>query len=460
MAARGGVGFEIHLDRVPLRDSSMVPEEILLSESQERMLMIVRPENLARLKAVFAKWDLDAEAIGEVTKGPEVQLHWRGESICKMDPRFLVDEAPRYNRPFQKWVAKHPPKGDFIPIEAGLKSATETLLGLLRRPEATGRSWIYNQYDQRVGAKTAADCSESVGVLRLPATQRALGLVLGCRPYVMRTDAALGATDSIAYPALELAAKGFQPLAATDCLNFGNPENSVIMSEFVATIESMSAQCEAMQIPVISGNVSFYNETLGENITSTPATGLVGLRDSVENLPKSKFVNKNDEIYLLRCPMFQMQGLLAEIEGSPNVGVGALDPQKVAKFVDLTRHLALMRGVRATRVVGKLGLAYALARMCGPDLGASVQLDSKASHVFAETLYEVIFAVDPDSSFAFREMFAKIGESSSQSLVNLGAVREGPLQISSESGLKIDLALSEIQKNYNTSWEVLFAGLS
>lgn len=489
MAAKGSVGFRVHLDRVPLRDSSMTPEEILLSESQERMLMVVEPKNLAKLKEVFLKWDLDAEAIGDVTAGPEVELFWHEENICKIDPKWLVDEAPQYNRPFNKWVAKNRTT-NFKPIESRFQNKNEKLLGFLRHPTATSRDWIFNQYDQRVGAKTVFDCQESFGVVRLPASQRALALVLGHRPHVTRFDAEVGAIDSIAYPSLEMAAKGFLPLAATDCLNFGNPENIEIMSEFVAGIEAMSKQCEALHVPIISGNVSFYNETLGENITSTPATGLVGLRDRVENLPSSKFVEKNDEIFLLRLPALTMQGLVSEIELSETSGVGHLDVAQIAAFVDLTRHMSLVKGVHSSRVVGKLGLAYALARMCvggkfsesenssTENLGAEIT-NVPGFGLFSETLYEVIFAVQADRAFHFRELFNKLASTSHAKppmafeLVSIGHVRgegrkigHGDAQAGSQTDCRltirneIDLQVSAIQSAYNHSWEAIFVGLS
>lgn len=463
MAARGGVGFRIDLDRVPLRDSSMTPEEILLSESQERMLLIVTPECLAEVKKVFSRWDLDAEEIGVVTEGPEVELLWHGERLCLLDPKVLVDEAPRYERPYHPWKDKNR-VAQFSPLEESLKSGqkasaesfqSQLLLGILRDARGSSRSWIYGQYDQRVGAKTASDCSESVGVIRLPSSHRALGLVLGGRPHVMRFDARVGGIDSIAYPALELSAKGFVPLAATDCLNFGNPENSEIMSEFVASIESMSQQCQALGVPIISGNVSFYNETLGENITSTPATGLVGLRDRIEGLPRSHFIDKNSEIYRLRLPQLTMQGCLAEMHKRPYEGVGQIDVQSISKFSDLVRHLSLVRGVEATRVVGKFGVAYALARMSTSQLG--VEIDEVSNEgLFSETLYEVLLVVRPEAALALRELYDRLVTGLGAEMKRIGHVREGRFTLGSD----LKLSLHEIQTHYNTNWEVLFAGLS
>ncbi len=457
MAARGGVGFKIDLDRVPLRDVSMTPEEILLSESQERMLLIVTPENFERLKAVFARWSLDAEIIGSVT-GQDVELYWHGELICKIDPKILVDEAPRIERPYDAWSVRHkaaPGISAIKPADVGSR-----LLQILASPQGSSRSWIFRQYDQRVGTKTIFDCEESVGVVRLPDSKRSLGLVLGGRPHVMRLDAHIGGIDSVAYPALELAAKGFLPLAVTDGLNFGNPENRDVMSEFVASLDGLNEQALRLATPIISGNVSFYNETLGSNITSTIATGIVGLRDTIEDLPRSFFRSPRDELYLVETQ---------QLVFSDNEGVGELECQKVADFINLIRHLALVPAVRSSRVVGKFGLPYALARMCNKNMGASVQWKPPVENGwFTESLYQVIFAVDPDGSFNFRQLYKKLAANLDFNISRLGEVRPAVRSQSREGAEnaeatleigKVIVPVSQIDRAYNTPWEVLF-GLS
>lgn len=375
MAAKGGVGFRVHLDRVPLRDSSVGPEEILLSESQERMLLVCEPGKFEAIRAVFHRWGLDADVLGEVTPGPEVELYWHGDLICKIDPKLLIDNSPVYERPFQAWSSPRrqasPPAAPALRLEDALSSI-----------EGTSRRWIYQQYDQRVGAKTVRDGDDSVAVVRLP-SGRGLGLVLGCRPHLMRVDARLGGLDAAFYPALELAAKGFQPLAMTDCLNFGNPEKPAIMSEFVAAVEALAEAARVLDAPVISGNVSFYNETLGRNITSTPATGLVGLRDDIDGIPASRFAAADDEIVLWRLDAVRFTRQPAAFSGD-------VDPRAVSRW--LTEVLALARSgaVHASRVAGKFGLEYALYRLCGVDLGAEVS--AEFSGAGEERLYEVILS--------------------------------------------------------------------
>lgn len=455
MAARGEVGLNLHLDRVPLRDSSMVPEEILLSESQERMLLIVEPKHLEQLKSVFSHWDLDAEAIGEVTAGPEIELFWRGESICKINPNLLVEEAPRYERTFEKWKAKN--QTELVNVEKAVPQRASAIIDALKDVRGNSRAWIYNQYDQRVGAKTAFDCRESVGILRLPDSGRGLGIVLGCRPHMMRHDARIGAIDAVAYPSLELAAKGFEPVAVTDCLNFGNPEQVEIMSEFVATIEGLSDLCREIEAPIISGNVSFYNETTGQNITSTPATGVVGLRDSVENLPPSHFTKKNSDIFLLSSRQLSATGLWSDVLKIKPLVSGDLDVKSVANFIRLTQKLSQVDGVEATRVNGKFGLGYTLARMCAPRLGLNIDsTELRAADFFVESLYSVVFVVDTDSSLRFRDAFKTMPSAKESQLQRIGIVVEDRFRLNNE----IQLNLSDVLSAYSTSWEVELAGLS
>jgi phosphoribosylformylglycinamidine synthase II len=448
MAARGNVGMAIHLDRVPLRDSSLTPEEILLSESQERMLLVVEPKNFNEIKKTFEKWNLDAEKIGEVIAERVVRLYWHSDKICEIDPHLLTDHAPQYERPYKDW--EYPNQQSDINWNSH-KVSHSGLQAVLTSLAGSSRSWVYGQYDQRVGGQTARDCSDSVGIVRLPQSGRALGLVLGCRPNLMRLDAQVGGVDSVAYPSLELAAKGFMPLAVTDCLNFGNPENPEIMSEFVASVQGMSAQCQDLETPIISGNVSFYNETLNTNITSTPSTGIVGLRDGLAKIPKSHFTEKNEDIFLLQYKAVEHNGAWGELQNQNPQFSGELDTKKIAQLVQLTRHLSLMSAVTATRVVGKFGLPYALARMCTSSIGCQV---SSIAGDFKETLYQIIFVVHNDGAHSFQTLFQSLN--AGFELIRLGVTKPDFLRVENSFEIKTQ----EIFNAYNHRWENHFRGLS
>lgn len=456
MASKGEVGMRMHLDKVPLRDSSMTPEEILLSESQERMLLVCEPKNLPAIQKIFRKWDLDAEAIGELTKGPEIELLWHNEIVCKIDPKHLVEEAPRYERPYVQWKPKNKVE-DIAPHRLGVADASAQLLEILGDARGTSRKWIYEQYDQRVGARTRRDCSDSVGVVKLPDSGRLLAMVLGCRPHWMRTDAQIGAIDAVAYPSIELSAKGFEPLAVTDCLNFGNPENPDIMSEFVTSVESLSAQCVALNTPVISGNVSLYNETLGVGITSTPATGVVGLRENTtgdNDLPRSEFVDVGDDIFIVSMKGVESNGRLSEILKKSSVFKGELSANRVADFCAAIRKLALLEGVKSSRVAGQFGLAYTLARMTLGGKGAEVRLDRAG--IFDENLYEVVFSVAPAAAAEFGNVFNEAKASNPFHLERAGTVRGADLIISDKSSEKLRVPVKKIADTYFNGWEKNF----
>ena len=222
MASKGQVGMKLHLDQVPLRDQGLTPEDILLSESQERMLVICRPENFQKLKSIFNKWDLQVGQIGHIIKERQVYLYWHGKQIAKIDPDILVKDAPEYDRPYSN---KNDDKG-YAFFNASQSDKAPPMLNRLSSVQGCSRRWIFQQYDQRVGAKTVRDCSYSVGVVKLPESQKDLGIVLGGRPHVMQQNALIGGMDSVFYPAIELAIKGFDPIAVTNCLNFGNPQKN------------------------------------------------------------------------------------------------------------------------------------------------------------------------------------------------------------------------------------------
>lgn len=441
MAAKGGVGFKIHLDQVPLRDSSVGPEEILLSESQERMLLICEPKKLDAIKAVFHRWGLDACQIGEVTSGTDVELCWKNEVLCKIDPKLLTDNAPLYERPYSKWAAKKKTES--------FKSQSVALEKALESVEGTSRRWIFQQYDQRVGGSTVRDCEDSISVVRLPQSGRALGLVLGCRPYVMRMDAQIGGYDAAFYPALELAAKGFQALAMTDCLNFGNPEKPEIMSEFVASVEALADAARLLDAPVISGNVSFYNETLNTNITSTPATGLVGLRESVNDIPRSHFTREGDQIYLWR---FNGVRAVGDQLGRTTQFEGSLDPAKCSQWI--SEVLNVSGQALATRVVGKFGLGYALYRMCTEQLAAKVGAGAWAStsaDFNDDRLYEVVLVGSEDLG---KVLEAKAKQTAT-SVWKIGQVTKGVLTLGDEQK-----DLGKLHELYRNGWRKHFPQLA
>jgi phosphoribosylformylglycinamidine synthase II len=442
MASRGNVGFTMHLDQVPLRDESLTPEEILVSESQERMLLVCEPSKYKKITEIFSKWGLDAVKIGEVTAQREMKLYWKGEVLTAIDPHALVENAPQFERPYDTPPTK-------LSQEYEKKSTPVTaqeLSSALRSSQGTSRAWVYEQYDQRVGTQTVRDCSSSVGVVKLP-SGRGLGIVLGGRPHMLRIDSRLGGFDAAYEPSLQLASLGFEAIAASDCLNYGSPEDKQIMGEFVHSLKGLSDACMALKTPIISGNVSFYNQTEGQNITSTPAVGVVGLKDHIE-MPSQSFETSGASVYLVSCEQVQTTGLWADLEGKPEFASGEnWESTKWISFLSQVRTLSQHPSVAATRVVGKFGLAYTLARMSSESVGFRSLKEQDWKN---EILYQVVFVLKPgadekswiQSSKAF--LTEKIGETT-----------DGVFELSGES-----FSLHNLMESYNHGWEKHFETLA
>lgn len=272
MASKGGVGIRLDMDRVPTRETGMTPYEMMLSESQERMLMILKPGREAAAEAVFRKWALDFAVIGEVTDTRRLQLDWRGERVCDLPLDPIGDEAPRYDRP---WVPTPPPAplGDV----ADSDDLAADLLGLLGSPDIASRRWVWEQYDHMVGADTVIRPGADAAVVRVHGTAKALAITTDCTPRYCAADPVEGGKQAVAETWRNLSAVGATPLAITDCMNFAAPTRPEVMGQFVGCIDGMAEACRALDYPVVSGNVSLYNETEGRGIQPTPSIGGVGL---------------------------------------------------------------------------------------------------------------------------------------------------------------------------------------
>ncbi len=360
MAARGGVGFDLNLSEVPLRDSRMGPEEILLSESQERMLLICEPQKLAELQAIYQRWGLEFKVIGQVVKDRRIQLKWQNEVICEIDPDLIVEHSPRYERPHHQLQVQD---------LKGLKNHLSQ-----EEKNWTDPKWIYRQYDQRVGLRTETGAGDPVASLRLK-SKRNLGIVVGARPWLLKMDPKLGAYDAAIEPCLKLIAQGFYPQAMTDCLNFGNPEKVDVMSQFVAAVEAISEVSKIWKAPVISGNVSFYNETESRNIIPTPAVAVVGLKSSSDLKIRSTF-------------------------SAEGLAVGVLFLQKLSDTFDVQKIFELANGffqelskghVKSARLVTEKGLQYCVAKMSESGFGLNQNENQPEA-----CLYQYVVEAGPD----------------------------------------------------------------
>ena len=419
MAGKSGLGMNLHLDKTPLRDPTMTMEEILLSESQERMLLVCTPQHYPNIENIFSKWGLPLCILGEVIEERKMNLYWKNKLEVSIDPLLLTNKAPQYNRPHKSWSFPNREKS-IASLKQNAKSRGSSFFLKILRQECS-REMIYRQYDQRVGAKTAEDCSFPIGIVQLPYTKRFLGLVLGGRPHILGSDAFEGGKDSILHPCLELACRGFEPLAVTDGLNFGNPEKEFVMSQFVACVEGMVEAAQSLSLPVVSGNVSFYNETAQNNIIPTSAIGVIGLRADVA-WPQAHF-EKNQAVYLIhnRQSYWNDAGKENTLRFFGSVNAGDLNIW-IHKIISIARSSI----VKSTRVSGKFGLAYALSRMTLKG-GVGVCVDQEEEDPFMERFYEVIVCVEEKDSPVFESrlkqldlQYKKLGKTISDRFVYKG----------------------------------------
>jgi len=300
MGGRGHVGIEIELDRVPQRETGMTPYEIMLSESQERMLLVAQKGRGQEVFRIFEKWGLDAVEVGRVTSDGKMRVLHHGEIVAEIPNEALTDDAPVYKRPIERW---EPPVPREMPAGIQLSQSrdlTENLRRLLASPNICGKRWVWQQYDHMVQTNTVeAPGAGDAGVIRIKGSQRALAMALDGNGRWCYLDPRLGAMHAVAEAARNVACSGATPVGATNCLNFGNPEKPHIMWQFSQVIDGMTKACEELDVPITGGNVSFYNETLGEGIYPTPVMGVVGILEDVHKAVFPAFRDTGRNIVLL-----------------------------------------------------------------------------------------------------------------------------------------------------------------
>src|SRR5271167_281853 len=307
MGGRGNVGIEIELDRVPQRETGMTPYEIMLSESQERMLLVAQKGREQEVFRVFEKWGLDAVEVGKVTTDNKLRVLHHGEVVAEIPNQALTDDAPVYKRPLARW---EPPVPREMPEQIRFNASNDfaqSLRRLLASPNICGKRWVWQQYDHMVQTNTVeAPGAGDAGVIRIKnsdpqGSQRGLAMALDGNGRWCYLDPRLGAMHAVAEAARKVACSGATPVGATNCLNFGNPEKPHIMWQFSQTIDGITKACEELETPVTGGNVSFYNETLGEGIYPTPVIGIVGILEDVHKAVFPNFREPGRAVVLLRA---------------------------------------------------------------------------------------------------------------------------------------------------------------
>jgi phosphoribosylformylglycinamidine synthase subunit PurL len=465
MGGRGGVGIEIELDRVPQRETGMTPYEIMLSESQERMLLVAEKGREDEVFRVFEKWGLDAVEVGKVTTDNKLRVLEHGKVVAEIPNPALTDDAPVYKRPLARW---EPPVPREMPQHVklgGTADFTANLKQLLASPNICGKRWVWQQYDHMVQTNTVeAPGAGDAGVIRIKGSQRGLAMALDGNGRWCYLDARLGAMHAVAEAARKVACSGATPVAATNCLNFGNPEKPHIMWQFSQTIDGITKACEELEIPITGGNVSFYNETLGEGIYPTPVLGVVGILEDVHKTAKMHFAAPGRTIVLLRAgeagditdaeSEFGSSEYAKEILGTLWGYPPQLDLEKEAGLQKAVIELIEHGLVESTHDCADGGVAVALAEKALPKgVGARVNLASGGLFaefaLFGEDASRIVISCDPGQVARIKEVAEKHGAAAEV----IGETIPERLEISLDGRVVISAAVSELSEAYEGALE-------
>jgi len=443
MAGRGGLGIVIDLDQVPVRESGMTPYDMLLSESQERMLIVARADGAEIVRRVFDKWDLDAAVIGRVTDDSLLRVMFRGDQVACLPIALLTDNAPAYERPaappaeFDELQALHLEQ---IPLPGDYNQA---LMTLLDSPNIASKAWVFTQYDHLVRSNTVVEPGSDAAVLRIKGTHKGVALSVDCNSRYCALDPYVGAMIAVVESARNVVCAGGEPLGITDCLNFGNPEKPAVMWQFKESVRGIRDACLALNVPVVSGNVSFYNETEGRAIPPTPTIGMVGLLDKIEHHTTQWFKTEGDLIVLLGRTREELGGseYLALQHGLVRGAPPWIDLD-VEKHVQRLCLTAITEGlIRSAHDIAEGGLSVALAECCmsgpGAGLGAVIELEGSIrpdALLFGESQSRIILSLRRRHLARLRELAA----AADTPLAVLGEVRGRRLVISPLIDLDLD----------------------
>ncbi|MCL5278125.1 MAG: phosphoribosylformylglycinamidine synthase subunit PurL [Deltaproteobacteria bacterium] len=397
MAAKGGLGIEIALDRVPQREEGMLPYEIMLSESQERMLIIARKGHEKAVERVFRKWGLDVSMIGRLIKKQQLIVRSNRLVQARLPLDVLVDRAPVYTRyarmPAYRAEAGEECPSDRIPEQG---HAQPTFLELLSSPTVSSKAWVYGQYDHSVGTDTVIRPGADAALIRIKGSKKGLAITTDGNSRYTYLDPYTGAGIAVCEAARNIACVGARPIALTDCLNFGSPENPDVMWQFIESVNGIASACLAMGIPVISGNVSFYNDTEGKSIYPTPVIGMVGVIEDIGTRITPGFKDRDDVIVLLGMTLDEHGGseylklVKGQIKGRPPRVSAAAEARHIALLLEMNRLHMIKSATDCSE--GGLGVALAEGAIAG-DTGAEVRIRWRYRpdrELFSETQHRIV----------------------------------------------------------------------
>nr|WP_081416218.1 phosphoribosylformylglycinamidine synthase subunit PurL [Gryllotalpicola ginsengisoli] len=422
LASNGDGGMFIELDSVLLRDPSLTAEEILMSESQERMMAVVRPDKLDEFRAVLGKWDVEFSVLGEVTDTGRLVIQWHGEEIVNVDPRTVAVDSPVYDRPVARpgWLdalqadsASELPRPD-ASVDEGKAQLREQFLALVGSPNLADKSWVTNQYDYYVGGNTALAFPDDAGMIRVD-ERSGLGFAIAtdANGRYCQLDPEQGAKLALAEAYRNVAVSGAVPVAVTDCLNFGSPENPEVMWQFAQAVEGLSDGCLELEIPVTGGNVSFYNQTGSTPIFPTPVVGVLGIIDDVARRIPSGWQDPGENVYLLGTTALELDGSAwaGTVHGHLGGRPPAVSLEGEKRLAGLLHAAALEGLITSAHDLSDGGLAQALAEsVLRFGVGARVFLDEllerdgidAATALFSESTGRVLVSVAREDDVQFR----------------------------------------------------------
>lgn len=408
MASKAGSGMEMDLDLIPQRETGMTPYEMMLSESQERMLLVIEKGREQEITDLFEKYDLEAVSVGRVTDDKMLRLFHKGEVVCELPVDALAEEAPVYHKP-SKVPAYYEEfqKMNVAPLQ--VDNYKETLINLLKQPTISSKEWVYDQYDYMVRTNTVVAPGSDAAVVRIRDTKKALAMTTDCNSRYLYLDPEVGGKIAVAEAARNIVCSGATPLAITDNLNFGNPEKPEIFWQIEKAADGISEACRVLNTPVIGGNVSLYNETNGTAIYPTPVIGMVGLIEDTDYITTQDFKSAGDLIYLVGETKAEFGGSeLQKLTHGKIFGQSPeLDLDKESKVLGQLSAAIRAKSVASAHDVSEGGVAVALAEplFSGKGLGAEVALQGDATAaLFSESQTRFIVSVKKENKEAFEQL--------------------------------------------------------
>jgi phosphoribosylformylglycinamidine synthase len=448
MASKAGNGLELYLDEVPQRETGMTPYEMMLSESQERMLFVVEPQHEEQAKEIFDRWGIICAKVGKVTDDGRLRLFHKGEEVADMPVTALVDECPVYNKPSAEPAYYRENAGvdssDFAEI-TDLNGALEKVLA---SPTVASKEWVYNQYDYMVRTATAVQPGSDAAVVLIDGTRKALAMTTDCNGRYVYLDPEVGGRIAVAEAARNIVCSGAEPLAITDNLNFGNPEKPEVFWQLEKSADGMSEACIKLDTPVIGGNVSLYNENAKGAIYPTPVIGMVGLVHDHDHITTQGFKNEGDIIVLIGDTKAEFGGseLQYVLNGAPSGRPPAIDLEVEKKVQDAVLG-AIQKGlVASAHDLSEGGIAAALAESCiSGGIGAEVALSSelRADHLlFSESQSRILLSAKPELA---EKLIAWLGEQG-VSHAAIGKVTGNALTINVNGKTGINSSVQQLEK--------------